>query len=183
MRTIKVSSPSPSRRKLIVLLCALVLIAAGVGVLIHVMTDDGVPSGEVNKINYDPPSKEDKQEAEDEKVKKIEDQSTAPAPQPVAKTVVISSATYDTSTKTVVVKTELKGSDWQTCELTASKAGSNDVVLKANVLYQSSFSSCLGFSLPADQLESPGQWTLTLVATDSTNNKSTSDPVSVLVNK
>jgi len=183
MRSIKINTSGENRGKKVALLVALVLIAIGVGAVVYVKSNNDVPKGEINGVNYDPPSAEDKQEAEDQKIDKIENQSGAPAPQPTTNIVTITESSYEAASKSIVIKTRLDGSGWQSCTITASKAGSTDVVKTADVLYQSSFSTCLGFTIPAEELDSPGQWTLKLSATDGSNNTKASDPVSVMVDK
>lgn len=58
----------------------------------------------------------------------------------------------------VTVITKIYGFSGEgTCTLTLSKTGYVDILRSANILYQTEFSTCEGFSINKSQLE-PGEW-------------------------
>ncbi len=88
-----------------------------------------------NPINYDAPSQEEKQAGEDTKIDQIEHNNT--------------------------VQTELTGGAYQTCTLTLS-SGSEVITKTAEVIYQNSFSTCMGFTISASDFPTGGVWTAKL---------------------
>lgn len=113
-------------------------------------------------INYDAPTQEEKQAGEDTKIDQIDHNNQTPAPQPGAnEKATITNFTQDSATKKVTVQTELTGGTYQTCTLTLSSGG--EVITKtAEVIYQNSFSTCMGFTIPANDFPTGGIWTARL---------------------
>lgn len=121
-------------------------------------------------INYEPATEEEKNQVEtsktdDDKIKDSQNQTTPTTPSD--KKVVISSAEQQSSN--VVVQTQLYGIGWQNCTLTLSM-GDKKVTKTSETLYQQSFSTCLGFSVPTSEL-SAGTWKVELSVTNSDAQK------------
>jgi len=115
-----------------------------------------------NPINYDAPSQEEKQAGEDTKIDQIEHNNQTSTPQPGAnEKVTITNFTQDSATKKVTVQTELTGGAYQTCTLTLS-SGSEVITKTAEVIYQNSFSTCMGFTISASDFPTGGVWTAKL---------------------
>lgn len=94
-----------------------------------------------------------------------------------------SSGKVDMSTKqesngTVTVFTEITGYGDGTCNLTVTN-GTRTTTQSANVVYQSEYSSCAGFSVPISSVGT-GTWSLTLTVTS--NGSSASKTISAQVN-
>lgn len=133
-------------------------------------------------ISYTPATEEEKAEVEtnktnDDKIK--EPQNPADPAAPSEKTVTISSAAQ-TADKDVVVQTQLKGIGWQSCTLTLTQ-GARKVTKTAETLYQQSFSTCLGFSVPYSELNQAGTWQADLSVTNSDGQTRNAKMVSVIV--
>ncbi len=61
----------------------------------------------------------------------------------------------------LVIQTSISGTSTGTCKLVLSK-GSSTVSKTASVLYQPSFSTCTGFTIPINELASGGAWKIVL---------------------
>lgn len=133
-------------------------------------------------INYNPATPEEMTQVETAKTDddKIKDAQAPTTPViPADKNVVISSA-EQSSNKDVVIKTQLYGIGWQKCTLTLT-LGDKKVVKTADTLYQASFSTCLGFSVPYSDLGAVGTWKADLVVLNSDNQAHNASSVQVKV--
>ncbi len=148
----------------------------------------GTPSNEpIGTIVPQAPSQAEKDEVEKNKTqsptdKRDDDKDTpapapAPAPPPATSTnVQITSAKQDGDN--VVIQTALYGNGWSNCTLTVSNGSTK--TYDAAVLYQETFSTCMGFAVPKGDLPA-GNWTATLRATNSDGNIITSESKTVNV--
>lgn len=121
-------------------------------------------------------------EQEQKQVEQSKTNPENPKPQPTPlpdKKVVIASA--EQSGGKLVVMTELYGVGWQECELLVSK-GSEQIKKTTEVLYQAEFSTCMGFSVPVNELGSSGDWQVKLTGkkTDGSSQISELKTVSVI---
>ena len=128
-------------------------------------------------INYSPPTKEDLEKSEDEKINNIENSSIT---KNVDEKVLIDEAYYDEAAAELVVKTKLLGLNWSTCELTLS-ANDQEIVKSAKAIYQPDYSICLGFAIDRSEIPEPGEWTLTLRATTVDGASSSSESTKVTI--
>lgn len=129
-------------------------------------------STEESDIDYSPPTEEEVTTAEDVKINR---NNTVDDNAPVAANEVeIISVQQDPVSKEVVVKTKLNGTGWQKCKLNLSNETSSFFV-EAETLYQSEFSTCLGFSIPVSDFKQSGRWAITLTAEKSGQHKSSSE--------
>jgi hypothetical protein len=178
------SSRALSRRTLVILaIVLLLLIGAGFAFLHnrHKSVASTNTSATKEVINYSPPTDAEKQEADAQKVKEQNPQPN-PTPVPAASTVVISSAKQDGTSKDVVVQTQLYGTGWRQCHLTLTHPGSAAVTKDSDVIYQQSFSICMGFSIKSTDFPAAGTWTATLTADNSDGSSQKSSTVNVDIN-
>ena len=77
----------------------------------------------------------------------------------------------------VVVRTKIEDVTDGTCELTVKNAGAS-LKKTADVLYQSEYSTCAGFSIPNDEL-GKGSWQISLKVTSGTSSGTASTTVTV----
>lgn len=92
----------------------------------------------------------------------------------------IISAQQDTSYN-LVVKTRLKGSGWQSCDLLVGSS-QNSIHKSANAIYQPEFSTCTGFVVPSSEL-TPGTNMLKLSASKNDGSVFNAAPKEVTVVK
>lgn len=142
-----------------------IIIFLGAGLLIGAKlmlnrSDDSSDSVTTNSgINFDPPSESEVEEAEKNKIDKIEN----PTSSSVDRSVNIQEAYQDSATNQIVVKTELYGVDWESCKLTLSR-NSVQIEKRAETLYQQPYSICMGFAIDINELGSSGTWNIRLEA-------------------
>ena len=113
-----------------------------------------------NDVTYSPPTTEQKQDGEQTKLSNL----NASAADSENASINISSIAV--SGNSIVVTTSLVGAGWQTCALKLQN-GDNSFVKSVPVIYQESFSTCAGFSLPRSSFSTNGTWTFTLSVTKS----------------
>lgn len=131
-----------------------------------------------NGINLGPPSEAEVKNAESEKVQKIESPKTSTTE---ADKVIISKLSQDSSSKDLVVITELHGQNWSSCDLRLT-SGPNSITKTANVIYQNTYSSCAGYSVPAKDL--PGDnLTVRLIGKKSDGNSVASEAKTIQVTR
>ncbi len=172
------------------ILVSMVLVIAIVGLLAYVLrphsnasvskhTSTGAPYA----VNYSPPTQADRQQVEQNKVTDIDTKTPPPAPTGTAtpasgSTVLILSASQS-SKKDLIVKTQLNGSGWKYCTLTL-RSDKKTITHDADALYQSSFSTCLGYSIPSTELVA-GNWTLQITAYQTDGTKVNSDVKNIII--
>jgi hypothetical protein len=154
-----------NRKKLIVLVCmAGLVLLLGAGIIYQQRNNNqtGITANSgaenIEGIDLDPPSEAEQQESENNKLEKIENRPTATQDND---SVVINSAYQDQSSKQVVIKTELYGQNWSSCEVTLTK-GLSEVKKTADIIYQPTYSSCLGFAINANEFSDGGTWSVIL---------------------
>ena len=130
-----------------------------------------------NGINYGSPSAAEKKDAESQKLAQNEPK---PDQQPAVKTTEITNV-YQDQNGAVVVQTKLQGTGWQKCTITFSKQGLESVVRTADVLYQPSFSTCAGFSIPQNDFAQKGDWTVTLTVINPNQTIDTSNTKTITI--
>lgn len=173
-------------KKLVILLIFLSLIIGALwfGIINNRQDKTATPTDlPAEAINLSPATEEEKNEAETKKLQELN--STTPSSNSVTPTTMtsdtarISGLYQDSSTKNIIVQTELKGTRWKQCTLTMTK-GNQSVVKTAKTIYQSSYSSCLGFSVDLDELSS-GEWlvNLTVSTTDGSTISATNKSIDV----
>lgn len=186
------ASKSTSHKKPIIIasaIAAVLIVGGGAYYLFNKnskanVTPSPVPSNEpVGTIVPQPPSQTEKDEveknkAEDPTAKQDDDKDTTapapapPPPPPTSSNVQITSAKNENGS--VVVQTALHGSGWEECTLVLT--GNGTKTYNAKVLYQETFSTCMGFSVS----DAPGgALTATLKATNSNGETITSESVKV----
>lgn len=164
-----------SHKKPLLVAGVIVLLIGVMAALYFVIQKDPAPANgqktERDMIDYNPPTDEQKQAAETEKLNKNNTPSN-PQPNNTTPTIAITSAEQDAD-RQLVVKTELAGSGWNKCTLML-KHNNQTITKEADVLYQPSFSTCMGFAVGASEL-ADGEWNLTLTAskTDGTTATAT----------
>lgn len=153
-------------KKILVALIILLLLGGAVVFLFNRYQNspaDKTSVGGGNSINYGPATDQQKKEGAAIKEKALNN-STTPK-EPLQGSIQIASAFQEKPGAPVVVQTKLQGSGWQQCELALSQNGT--IITKtANVLFQPSFSTCEGFSIPASEFSSAGEWTIKLTVTN-----------------
>lgn len=123
------------------------------------LSDNVTSAGNSEDINYNPPSNEEVQRAESDKVNNIEKPKTSDNNQ--SNEVKIQEIYQDSDTGQVIVKTELYGSDWDTCTLTLN-FNNMSVVKTAQTIYQQPYYSCMGFAVDSSEFKQSGEWKATL---------------------
>lgn len=121
-----------------------------------------------SSINLKPATEDEIKEGEDRKLQQFNSTTPPVDSSPnqsdtISSSVKISNLHQDSSTKDVVVQTELTGTGWEQCTLNATKA-SQTVTKTAKAIYQSSYSSCLGFAIQSEDFPSSGSWSFSLTA-------------------
>lgn len=169
-------------KKKILLVAALILVA---GVAVYYLlrptpTTTPTPGNTAETNTYNPPTDQEKQEVE--KNKTSPGANSQPTNGSQDKKVVITDAYQNYSDKKIVIKTALYGNGWRSCTLTATQ-GNESFSKQADTLYQSSFSTCLGFSISTSDFPSAGTWTFKLSVTNSDGKTYTSQTKSVNVIK
>lgn len=156
-------------KKLITILIVLSLLAGGLWLGIKNSRQDktSTPTDTpIEAINLSPATKEERNEAETKKLQELNSTTSSTGSVPPtatsANTARISGLYQDNSSKNIIVQTELQGTRWEQCTLTMTR-GNQSVVKTAKTIYQSSYSSCLGFSVDSAELSS-GQWVVNLTA-------------------
>lgn len=140
------------------------------------ITDPAIPGR--NPINYAPPTEQDKAEVENNKVTDPKMKPGTDAPTPTPSSVAILSAEQDPQ-KNLVVQTQLNGTGWKRCSL-ALDNGQRTITKRADSLYQSDFSTCMGFTISAAELTS-GTWTILLTGIKADGTSTTSNKKSVII--
>jgi hypothetical protein len=160
------------------LLLCLILIAGGGFILIH--KSPASKSTSNKGVNFGPPNPKDVQQAENQKVKTIENEPSTQQ-QPTNQTVSISGISQDPNSHDVIVQTKLTGPGWSQCTLKLTNESAPEVTLTASVLYQPDFSTCEGFSVSSSSFSTAGDWVATISVTNSDGGIGTSSPVSIKV--
>ncbi len=88
------------------------------------------------------------------------------------------SKTFTDDNGDFVVQTEINGASSGTCKLTLTK-GSATISKSAGVLYQSSFSTCKGFTIPSGEIPSGGNWQLKLTLESENSTATVSQEVNI----
>ena len=115
-----------------------------------------------SKIDLSPHPDEERN-AGDLQKKKFDSQDNSSTP--ITEKVVIKSIEKSGDNQ-IVIKTELYGNSWISCSLIATKDG-NTIKKEAEVLYQPTYSSCMGFAISTNEFATSGNWKFTLTATKS----------------
>lgn len=176
---------STKNKKILILLAAVLLSAV---LLLLVLEKTGVTNfyskdepaqdtGAQDSIDYTPPTEEELQVSEDEKVKNIDN---APTTEKAEEKVIIEEAYYDESAAELVVKTKLMGLNWSTCELIVS-GPDQEITKTAKSIYQPEYSSCLGFGIDRSEFKKSGEWTILLRATTVDGATSSSEAKKVTI--
>jgi hypothetical protein len=177
MKTIKKTSMVIKKLAAILLLAAAAVV---VGLIVYKNRPvPASPETTGNNVTSAPSTQEEKDEAEQNKLNKIENPTDQT---PATDRVVISSVSQDPNTEQVVVKTELYGSEWQKCTLTMSQ-GATKITREANTLYQTTFSSCLGFAINVNDFPAGGTWSAILTAYKNDGSSVASSAVEVTITK
>lgn len=153
---------SPLNNKLLVgVILTCLLVAAGV-TYSYISRDEANKSGD---INYQPPTKEQKQAGEDAKEGAIDRGGSTGETNPGTDVNPVTfSLTQDDESQTLVVSTKLANTaSWNKCYLELSQ-GQIIKKYEARTVYQPAYSFCGGFSIPIVGLS--GTWHVSLRAND-----------------
>lgn len=194
----KIPTPKVSKKKIVLIIIVIILLVAGsLGAYLYAFKGklfgwsplaDNKSKG--SSINYDKPTKEQKQTGDDTKKQTVtkeeakpntggSDQTPAPNPQPSGKSKVnmmISAANQNGALLQVrsLISTVTNSG---TCTITLTKAGQT-VAKTAGVQALASDSTCQGFDIPTSEL-SPGTWQVALHFENNELQGDTSRAVSV----
>jgi len=158
---------SRNKRRLIIVLAILVLLAFLGSVAFHNLRETpaptSVPTPEEIKQDSDI-NAEDKKDSTstDNSGVKGDSPATSPTPVPPSASSLTLTAKQETN-GSVTIATKLPGISSGTCTLTASN-GSKNVTKFAAVIFQPEFSTCAGFSIPLSDL-GVGTWTINVDVT------------------
>ncbi len=97
-------------------------------------------------------------------------------------TVEITSISENSNSKEVVVQTKLRGVGLKECTIIFTK-GNSTFSEKAEVIYQSEFSTCAGFSIDTSRFSSSGEWTATLKVSKNDGSSINSQSKTVNISK
>lgn len=180
------TTPKKKRAILVTLLFIAVLLAVvATYTLLASQNETVTKGGEGETINLDPATDAEKDEADKQKIDRIESQKTQPennaSPTPSQGDVSISSISQNPSTQDVVVQTRLKGSGWKECKLTLSQNNGAPIIKTAETLFQQDYSICMGYAISENEFSTKGVWTAQLTATKSDGSSITSKSATVEV--
>lgn len=121
-------------------------------------------SGET--IRYDQPTQQEIDEADSAKIERLDTSATSDktdTPEEVSSSIAMKSLEYNTDIYQLVIQTELKGAGWISCKVVLTD-GKDTITKEVKAIYQSTFSSCLGFSIERSDFGTAGTWNVELTA-------------------
>ena len=146
-----------------IILATIVIVALLIPLFLYLNKAGTGQPDKSNGINYNPPSKVEKDEAEQAKL----DQNSKPGAneggQSTEGRLEISKLEQNAGTKDLLAQTRLYDTTWKKCTLVLAK-GNYTVTKTVDVLFNSDFSTCMGFSIDINEFPEGGQWSAILYA-------------------
>ena len=181
----KLKSKKPSLKSVIigpavVIFIFILLLLLETRGVINLYSDKSKPSDTTSDqpyIDYSPPSEEELQASEDDKVDKIDNSSSNNS---IDEEVKVDETYYDSTSEELVVKTKLLGLNWNMCTLTVTK-DVQKITKESKTIYQPEYSICQGFAVAKSEFNSSGEWTIQLTATTLDGDTMNSEEVKVVI--
>ncbi len=132
-------------------------------------------------VNLQPPTEQDKKDVEASKVTPNKEPRDQPASSGANDKKVILHIRQESSSKDVIVTTELYGTGWGQCTLSLQKADQK-IIKQADTIFQPAYSTCKGFSIAAAEFPSSGPWVVQVSVTnsDGINRATTQETLSII---
>ncbi len=134
----------------------------------------------VNNVDYSAPSEDEKDMAGQQKEEIIKNQDAPRTEDTLRVTLVRANQTQ--AGQPLNIRTLVQGATSGTCLVTLTKSGATTVVKEFPITFEATSASCTGANIPASDFQESGEWSLEIVAK---NSSSQSSPVksSVIINK
>lgn len=166
----------------VIIIVVLVAILGSLATLALVNRNKGNDIESDTKISYNPPTTSEKKEGEETKLEQTDKPDTPSGEvQPAEGRLEISSAKQD-SAKSFVVQTKLYDVTWKQCTLTLTRKNLS-IAKTVDTLFNSDFSTCMGFKIDSSEFAEGGTWSMTLSAERTDGKIKTTSPQTVSITK
>jgi|GEM_PF-6178575 hypothetical protein len=169
----KIKSEKTTKQIILQIIIPVLIVTTGIVVSILIVTKDDEPDESFCGTTQLEQSKQDDLDAKKDFIdsqnddnNNEEDDTTLPTPISITKL-----SAQKEQNNTVTILTSLLNITKGECKLSITN-GSNNYAKTVNILYQSEYSLCAGFSVPINDL-GPGKWQISLEVTSFDNNKQT----------